>query len=92
MRNAPSRVKHSRSMACAADSPPAGRALRAQVRPDAYLVCRGTDGRMVRGVVVEVHPVTVELLTDDMATVHVPLRCLLDAPFEVQPVRARTAG
>jgi len=70
----------------------AGRALRAQVRPDVYLVCRGTDGRMVRGVVVEVHPVTVELLTDDMATVHLPLRCLLEGPFEVQPVRARTAG
>ena len=32
----------------------------------------------------------VEVLTDDMATVHVPLRCLLDAPFEVQPVRTRS--
>jgi hypothetical protein len=70
----------------------AGRALRGQVRPDAYLVCRGVDGRMVRGTVVAVHPVTVEVLSDDMATVHVPLNVLLQQPFEVQPARSRIPG
>lgn len=65
----------------------AGRALRGQVVEGAYLVGRGVDGRMVRGEVVAVHPVTVELLTDDMATLHLPLRLLLEHPFEVQPAR-----
>ena len=69
----------------------AGRALRGQLRPDAYLVCRGVDGRIVRGVVTAVHPVTVEILSDDMATIHVPLSVLLDQPFEVQPARTRTS-
>jgi hypothetical protein len=69
----------------------AGRALRGELRPDRYLVCRGVDGRMIRGVITAVRPVTVEVLTDDMATVHVPLRVLLDNPFEIQPVRSRTS-
>jgi hypothetical protein len=70
----------------------AGRALRGQLHPDVYLVCRGVDGRVVRGVVVAVHPVTVEILSDDMATVHVPLGSLLDQPFEVQPARSHAPG
>jgi len=70
----------------------AGRALRAQLRVGGQLVCRGVDGRMVRGQIVEVHPVTVELLTDDMATLHLPLRVLLEIPFEVQSARAHSPG
>ncbi len=67
----------------------AGRALRGELRADRYLVCRGVDGRVIRGVITAVRPVTVEVLTDDMATVHVPMRVLLDGPFEIQPARTR---
>lgn len=68
----------------------AGRALRAQLREGSQLICRGVDGRMVRGQIVAVHPVTVELLTDDMATLHLPLRLLLESPFELQPSSLRS--
>lgn len=67
----------------------AGRALRSQLRVGALLVCRGVDGRVIRGEIVEIHPVTVELLSEDMATLHLPLKALLEGPFEVQAVHAR---
>jgi hypothetical protein len=66
----------------------AGRALRGQLELDRYLVVTSPSRPPVRGVIVAIHAVTVEVLTDDMATVHVPLRALLDHPFEVHPHRA----
>ena len=66
----------------------AGRALRGQLQIDKYLICPGADGATVRGVIVAVHPVTVELLTDDLVTVHVPLSSLLASAFEVHPHRS----
>ncbi len=69
----------------------AGRALRSQLALDRYLVVPVSGGEPIKGVIVAIHAVTVELLTDDMATVHVPLRDLLDRPFEVHPHRAWAA-
>ena len=66
----------------------AGRALRGQLKLDRYLVVGAGTSAPLRGVIVAVHAVTVELLTDDMATVHVPLSRLLDQPFETHPHRA----
>jgi len=66
----------------------AGRALRGQLKLDRYLVVGAGTATPLRGVIVAVHAVTVELLTDDMATVHVPLSRLLDQPFETHPHRA----
>jgi len=66
----------------------AGRALRGQLALDRYLVLPVPGREPIRGVIVAIHAVTVELLTDEMATVHVPLRELLDHPFEVHPHRA----
>lgn len=66
----------------------AGRALRGQLDVDRYLVVTSPTAPPIRGVIVAVHAVTVEVLTDDMATVHIPLRELLDRPFEVHPHRA----
>lgn len=66
----------------------AGRALKGQLQVDRYLVCQMADGAPVRGVIVAIHPVTVELLTDALATVHVPLQRLLDSTFEVHPHRS----
>ena len=66
----------------------AGRALRRQLEVDTFLICPGPDGTRVRGVIVAIHPVTVELLTDELATVHVPLQQLLSNTFEVHPHRS----
>ncbi len=68
----------------------AGRALRGQLQPDRRLMCRAVDGTAIDGVIIAVHPVTVEVLTDDMTTVHLPLGELLRRPFEVQPARTCT--
>ncbi len=61
----------------------AGRALRGQLQVDRWLSCEGPDGQL-GGIIVAVHPATVELLTADAGTVHVPLSRLLDQPFQVQ--------
>lgn len=66
----------------------AGRALRGQLQVDKYLVRQSPDGSSIRGVIVAIHPVTVELLTDELATVHVPLQRLLEGTFEVHPHRS----
>ena len=66
----------------------AGRALRGQLDVDRYLVVPSPTSPPIRGVIVAIHAVTVEVLTDDMATVHIPLRELLERPFEVHPHRA----
>ncbi len=70
----------------------AGRALRGQLLLDRYLILPRPTGPVVRGVIVGVHAVTVELLTDELATVHVPMSELLAAPFEVHPHRAWAEG
>lgn len=62
----------------------AGRALRHQLRVDQRITLSEPDVEMLSGVVVAIHPVTVELLTDDLRRVHVPHRRLLESSFAVE--------
>lgn len=66
----------------------AGRALRSQLEVDKFLICDGPQGSRTEGVIVAVHPVTVEILTDELVAVHVPLRLLLEGAFELHPHRS----
>lgn len=63
----------------------AGRSLRAQMREGWILECTGTDGGILRGRIVEVHPTTVELEGEDGRRCHIPHARLLDQPFSVTP-------
>ncbi len=63
----------------------AGRSLRAQMREGWILECTGTDGELLRGRIVEVHPTTVELDGEDGRRCHVPHAHLLGHPFSVRP-------
>lgn len=44
----------------------------------------------LQGVITAVHPVSVEIETDDSEMVQIPLRLLLDEPFAVNPTLARS--
>lgn len=61
----------------------AGRALRGHVKVGYRLECADAAGR-----VVHLHPVSVELETDDGRHVHVPYRHLLADAYSVSPVRS----
>lgn len=63
----------------------AGRALRAQLQ-----VGRHLESVVGSGLIVAIHPVTVELLGEHGEEVHVPMRLLLDQPFAVTPMRVRS--
>jgi hypothetical protein len=61
----------------------AGRALRGRLGVDQRIVIRSSNGQTIEGTVLSVHPVGVELLTDDLRRVQVPHRHLLDATLEI---------
>lgn len=66
----------------------AGRALRQQLRTDYLLeVEPHPDRPAICGRIVTVHPVTVEVATEDGVHVHVPLDLLLRHPFRTSPLR-----
>lgn len=60
----------------------AGRAVKGRLRAGHYLVCSESEG-----VIVAVHPVSVEVESIDGRRVHVPFHCLIDHPYSVQPTR-----
>lgn len=62
----------------------AGRAVRGHVKPGVRLTCDDVDG-----VVIAVHPVSVEVETDDGRTVHLPAHRLLETTYSVTPARVR---
>lgn len=62
----------------------AGRALRSHLKVGFHL-----SSGDVAGTIVAVHPVSVEIEADDGSRVHVPLHCVLEAPFAVTPARSR---
>jgi len=62
----------------------AGRALRSHLKVGFHLSCGENDG-----VIVAVHPVSVELETIVGGRVHVPMHCLLETPYSVSPARTK---
>ena len=61
----------------------AGRSIRGQIHPGDDLTW--TEGPTQRtGVVVAIHPVSVAVMTAERTTVHVPMRSLLEQPFEIR--------
>ena len=62
----------------------AGKALRSHLKVGFHLASGD-----VEGVIVAVHPVAVEVESADGRRVHVPLHCLLEAPYTVSPARSR---
>ena len=62
----------------------AGRALRSHLKIGFRLSAGDIDG-----VIVAVHQVSVEVETAAGARVHLPLHCLLEAPYSVAPARTR---
>lgn len=62
----------------------AGKALRSHLKVGFHLATGD-----VEGVIMAVHPVAVEVESIDGRRVHVPLHCLLEAPYTVSPARSR---
>lgn len=62
----------------------AGKALRSHLKVGFHLATGD-----IEGVIVAVHPVAVEVESVDGRRVHVPLHCLLEAPYAVSPARSR---
>lgn len=65
----------------------AGRALRHQLKVDYRIEYRSPVDGTVAGRIVAVHPVTVEVATDEGSHVHLPLDLLLRSPFVITPSR-----
>jgi len=63
----------------------AGRALRGHLREGYHLRCGDTEG-----LIVAIHPISVEVESVDGQRIHLPLHCLLDQPYSVSPARSRT--